>query len=294
MQTLNTLRSFGNQRLANFPAIQYTNLFRRISSAFHFEFIVEGDKFLFSPYYTLLRGAGRPPVEEFVKKNESFLDSLKEFIINTLYLYNAIVEENAYYLTHEQDIIIGRLLHRSECRFEVKFYAHVQEELLSAYNDKIYLGRTFVDLQRFERENFGLNDYFLSIIEQNTKIQERARHKLRYYEEYRATELEEIDSLAKEVGNDALERLRLFPNREPKAIPTVALEEMLDNILYIQNLMIELRDVTQEFENKLRQREENSYAKYLTKFSKDLINDIKYLTKLYYLISNKICRTTLI
>ena len=290
MQTLNALKPFANEKLTNYPHITHTGLFERITRNLHLELIIKEDKYLLSPLYTLLRGEMVDELRSFVSQNEEFLDSLKEFIINSLYVYSAVIEENAYYLSHDQDILIARLLHREELEFEVKFYSHYQEELLSAYNDKIYLGRIFIDLKKFERKNFGLNDYFHSILEQNTKIQERARHKLRFYEDYKKSDLDEVDYLSKEVTAEAMERIKLFPKGNPREIPTVDLMEMVDTILYVQNLMIELREFTQEFENKLRIREENNFVKHLTKFSKDLINDIKYLTKLFYFIGLKISK----
>ena len=92
--------------------------------------------------------------------------------------------------------------------------------------------------------------------------------------------LQEIDSEIHKAG--------LFLESIPPLI------ESIDNLLHIQNLMIELKDFTLEFENKLRLGEETNYVKYLFKFSKDLINDIKYLSKLYYLISNKISKYSII
>jgi hypothetical protein len=294
VEILNVLKKFNGRRLDNFPVIHHNNLFKRIRENFHLELFLKGNNMLFSPFYTILRGESFSELDNFLAQNEEFLDSLKDFIVNSLFVYSAIIEENANYLSSEQDIIIGRLMYRDHSKFEVKFYSHYQEELQSAYNDKIYLGRIFIDLKKFEKDYLGLNEYFHSILEQNTKIQERALHKLRYYDEYKKPYLDEIDYLAKEVNSEALERIKLFPKSDLKNAPTVALVECIDNLLHIQNLMVELKDFTLEFENKLRLGEETNYVKYLFKFSKDLINDIKYLSKLYYLISNKISKYSII
>jgi hypothetical protein len=294
VEILNILNKFNGRRLDNYPQIHHNNLFRRIRENFHIELYLKGNNMLFSPFYTLLRGEQFSELDNFLAQNEEFLDSLKEFIVNTLFVYSAVIEENANYLSNEQDIIIGRLMYRDHYKFEVKFYSHYQEELQSAYNDKIYLGRIFIDLKKFEKDYLGLNEYFHSILEQNAKIQERALHKLRYYDEYKKPYLDEIDYLAKEVNSEALERIKLLPKSDLKNTPTIALVESIDNLLLIQNLMIELKDFTLEFENKLRLGEETNYVKYLFKFSKDLINDIKYLSKLYYLISNKISKYSII
>jgi hypothetical protein len=294
VETLNVLNKFAGKRLDNFPAIQHNNLFKRIRDNFHFELFFKGNNMLFSPFYIPLRGEPFPELEGFLAQNEEFLDSLKDFIVNTLFVYSAVIEENANYLFNEQDIIIGRLMYRDHFKFEVKFYSHYQDELQNAYNDKIYIGRIFIDLKKFEKDHLGLHEYFHSILDQNAKIQERALHKLRYYDEYKKPYLDEIDYLAKEVNNEAMERIKLIPRNDFKNAPTVALIETIDNLLHIQNLMVELKDFTVEFENKLRLGEETNYVKYLFKFSKDLINDIKYLSKLYYLISQKISKYSIL
>lgn len=294
METLNILNKFAGKRLDNYPAIQHNNLFKRIRDNFHFELFFKGNNMLFSPFYIPLRGEPFPELESFLAQNEEFLDSLKDFIVNTLFVYSAVIEENANYLVNEQDIIIGRLMYREHFKFEVKFYSHYQDELQNAYNDKIYIGRIFIDLKKFEKDHLGLHEYFHSILDQNAKIQERALHKLRYYDEYKKPYLDEIDYLAKEVNTEAMERIKLIPKNDFKNAPTIALVETIDNLLHIQNLMVELKDFTVEFENKLRLGEETNYVKYLFKFSKDLINDIKYLSKLYYLISQKISKYSLV
>ncbi len=294
METLNVLGKFNGKRLDNFPALQHNNLFKRIRENFHFELFLKGGHMLFSPFFTTLRGEPFPELTGFLDQNEDFMDSLKDFIINTLFVYSAVVEENANYLVNEQDVLIGRLRYHDHSRFEVKFYSHYQDELQSSYNDKIYLGRIFIDLKKFEKEHLGLHEYFHSILEQNSKIQERAIHKLRYYDDYKKPYLDEIDYLAKEIDTEAMERIKLLPKGDLKSAPTVTLIETIDNLLHLQNLMVELRDFTLEFENKLRLGEETNYVKYLFKFSKDLINDIKYLSKLYYLISNKVSKYTIV
>jgi hypothetical protein len=294
VETLNVLNKFAGKRLDNFPAIQHNNLFKRIRDNFHFELFLKGNNMLFSPFYMPLRGEPFTELENFLAANEEFLDSLKDFIVNTLFVYSAVIEENANYLINEQDILIGRLMYRDHFKFEVKFYSHYQDELQNAYNDKIYIGRIFVDLKKFEKDHLCLHEYFHSILDQNAKIQERALHKLRYYDDYKKPYLDEIDYLAKEVNCEAMERIKLIPKSDFKNAPTIALVETIDNLLHIQNLMVELKDFTVEFENKLRLGEETNFVKYLFKFSKDLTNDIKYLSKLYYLISQKISKYSIL
>lgn len=281
LQTLEIFKKFSNKKLDN-PEIVYSSLFRKVWDTFHFE--IQGDqdddKYLFSPFYTQLRGKTFPELSEFVSQNEAFLDSLRGFIITSLFVYSALIDENSYYLSNPQSIFIARLLHKKDARFEIKFYTHYQDELMASYDDKIYIGRDFINLEKFDRKHLGLKKFFRSLVEQNEKIQERARHKLRYFEDYEKPFLNEIEYQVKETVDDAMERINLFPEVKLANISKVKLVEVLDNVLYLLNLMIELRDITEEFENKLRLREENDFVKYLTKFSKDVIDGIRYLRKL--------------
>ncbi len=282
LHTLEIFKEFSNKKLDNFPEIVYSSLYRKVTETFHFEFQgdEEYDKYLYSPFYTQLRGASFPELADFVGRNEAFLDSLKGFIISSLFVYSALIDENSYYLTNPQSIFIARLLYKKENRFEIKFYTHYKDELMESYEDKIYIGRDFVNLDKFDRKYLGLKKFFRSLIEQNEKIQERAKHKLRYLEDYQKPFLDEIEYQVKETVDDAMERIKLFPEAKLSTIPKAKLMEVLENVLYLLNLMIELRDFTEEFEAKLRQREENDFVRYLTKFSKDVIDGIRYLRKL--------------
>lgn len=288
METLELFKTYDGKKLTDYPRIAYSNLYKKAYNNFYFEFIVNDEKLLFSPMYMLLQGENIAEFMDFVAANETFLNSLKEFILNSLFVYSALIEENSYYLLTPQSILIARMLLKSNSRFEVKFYAHNEDELSNSYKDKIYIGRDFINLEKFDRKYLGLKKYFLSLIEQNQKIQERAKQKLRYFEEYKKPYLGEIEYLVKETVTESMERMKLFPYATIKEVNKVKLVEILDHILYMQNLMVELRDFTVEFENKLRLRDEANFAKYLTKFSKDLIDGIRYLRKLSCVMHLKI------
>lgn len=288
MGTLEALKEMKDKPLKNYPKIVYSNLYKKTLENFHFEFELDEGNYLFSPFYTQLIGEKHQELEDFISGNEVFLDSLKDFILNSLYVYSALIEENSYYLLNPHGVLIARLIHKRELRFEVKFYSHYEDELLENYKDKIYIGRDFINLKKFERKYLGLKKYFLSLIEQNDKIQERAVQKLRYFEDYKKDYLDEINYLIQEAVSDSMERIKLFKETKLADLPKIKTMDALDNILYLSNLMTELRDFTQEFENKLRQREENDFVKYLTKFSKDLIDGIRYLRKLTCMMHLKI------
>ena len=273
-------KEYSDDPLTNFPEIKYSNLYKKIVNNFYFEFVSDKEKFLFSPLYILLFGEPSAEFREFLSRNNSFFDSLKVFIINSLFIYSAIIEENTYYLSDPQSIFIARVIPHGDGKFELKFYSHYKDELQNSYNDKIYIGRDYIDINQFERKHLGMKGLYLSFIEQNNKIQERAKHKLRYYKDYKKPYLNEIDYSVKEMVSDSLDRIEMTPETKIRDISTVKLIATLDNILYLQNLMTELRELNIEFGNKLRISKEDNFAKYLTKFSKDLKNGILYLRKL--------------
>ncbi len=290
MNIIEVLKGFEKKMLSPVPKIVYSSLYKKVRNNFYFEFEDEREQFLFSPHYVPLRGRMGKQMKDFIESNEAILSEIKDFILNSLFVYSALIEENSYYLSNSQSIFIARLIHKRDLRFEVKFYTHYQDELESSYKDKIYIGRDFLNLYKFERKYLGLKKYYKSLEEQNEKIQERAKHKLRYYEDYKKNFMDEIDYLVKDVVNESMERLPFLQETKMIDIPKGNLSGVLDHILYLLNLMIEMRDFTEEFENKLRLREENDFVKYLTKFSKDLIDGIRYLRKLTFQLHLKISK----
>lgn len=280
MELYSVLKKNAGSVLENYPDIRHSNLYKKVIDNFYFEFVSGDEKYLFSPLYVVLRGNPPGEFKDFVSQNNSFLDSVKIYILNSLFVYSAIIEENAYYISNPHNIIIARLIPRQEDQLEIKFYSHLEDELQNSYNDKIYIGRDFISLKDFYRKYLGLKSVYLAFIDQNYKIQERAKQKLRYYDDYKKPYLDEIDYSIKEMVSDSMERIELIPETRISEISTVKLVEALDNVIYLQNLMTELRESTREFENKLRLNNEINFAKYLTKFSKDLKNDILYLRKL--------------
>jgi len=287
---IEVLKGFEKEKFSPTPGIIYSSLYKKVQNNFYYEFEADGEQFLFSPLYVPLRGRMSKQMKEFIENNENLLNEIKDFILNSLFVYSALIEENSYYLSNPQSIFIARLIHKRDFRFEAKFYAHYQEELESSYKDKIYVGRDFLNLYKFERKFLGLKKYYKSLEEQNEKIQERAKHKLRYYEDYKKNFMDEIDYLVNDVVTESMERIKFFQETKISDIPSGNLSGVLDHILSLLNLMIELRDFTEEFENKLRLREENDFVKYLTKFSKDLIDGIRYLRKLTFQLHLKISK----
>ena len=150
MNIIEVLNGFEKEKFSPVPGIVYSSLYKKVQNNFYYEFEADDEQFLFSPLYVPLRGRMSKKVKEFMANNEDLLNEIKDFILNSLFVYSALIEENSYYLSNPQSIFIARLIHKRNFRFEAKFYAHYQDELEASYKDKIYVGRDFLNLYKFE------------------------------------------------------------------------------------------------------------------------------------------------
>ena len=78
MLALDVLNEYREKKLAQYPEITYSNLYKKVLDHFYFEFELAEGRYLFSPYYTLLIGDKHPELLDFVSNNELFLDALKK------------------------------------------------------------------------------------------------------------------------------------------------------------------------------------------------------------------------
>ena len=288
MKTVEVLKRVSKDRLPGYPKIIFSNLFKRVRDNFYLEFVLEDQHYLYSSSHLLIRGEAHPRLEELVEQSRAFLDALKDFILASLFVYSAIIEENSYYLSSSSNVLICRITHARDAKFDLRFYSHNKGEILSFYHDKIYIGRDFIDLENFYRENLGLSVRFQSLLHQEKKIQERAKSKLKALKNYRKPFLNEITYLTNELVKEALERIEICNGNQLSDLKKSRLNDILDSIIYIQNLMLELRDFLSEFARELRKDGETQFVKYITKFSKDVSDDIRYLRKLSAQIHLKI------
>ncbi len=286
--SLDVFKEYKGKILDNYPKLVHSRLYNKVLNNLYIEISYNKANHLFSPNYTSLTNNEDDEIENIVNNNPDFFNSLKEFMINSLFVYSAILDENSPSLINTHSIVIARLIHNRDQRFEVKFYTHYEDELLKNYSDKIYLGRDFINLIKFPRKYLGLKKYLLSLKEQNEKLQERAKHKLRYIEEYRKSDLNEIDYTCKELFKESMEIVKSFRETSISEIRKDKSQDVLSHLIYIASLFNELHDSANEFEIKLRQHKEYDFAKYITKFNKDLIDSIWYLKKLSYIFHLKI------
>lgn len=229
---------------------------------------------LLSPSYSQLHPNPNPALTELVTKKEVLLDHVKESLVQNLAVYSVLVQVNSYFIEQNNFLLLARLNERDSGgrRYEVQYYTHSPVELLSHYEDKIYIGRDFVDLHNFKRKYFGIREIIASLKIQSDKLIDRAEDKLKKPLEYKSF-FQEIRESVGEINAESLAILEsLPPYLEMAKIGEIDLIEINAQYRAIAHYLIELNDEVAEFENLLRFKMEIGFVRYVTKFKKDLTN----------------------
>ena len=253
--------------------------------------------YLLSPSYSVLHPTANEVITDFTTKKESLLDYLRECIIRNLAVYSVLLDINSYFIEQNSFLVLARLREKDSGgrRFEIKFYTNSPQELTSHYEDKIYIGRDFIDLFSFKRKHFGVKELIVSVKDQNERMIDKAQEKLKNPLEYKSF-FQEIKELVAELRSESLLILQSLPPHLD--FGKVSDKDLIDiNAHYrtINHYIIELHDEVEEFENLLHFHKENDFARYVTKYKKDVTNLISYfnikingfLTQKIYGLKNK-------
>lgn len=234
--------------------------------------------FLLSPNYSVINPAPNETISDFIQKKESVLNYLKEYIIKNLTTYSVLLSVNSYFIEQNNCLVLARLRESDSGgrRYEIKFYTHSPRELMTNYQDKIYIGRDFIDLFQFRRKYLGTKELIISCKEQYDMLLDKAEEKLRKPLVYKSF-FQEIKEYVNELSGESLQILQSMPPYLD--FNKLRGEDLIDiNAQYrtINHYLIELRDEVAEFENLLRFKKEMDFVRYVTKYKKDLTNDISY------------------
>jgi hypothetical protein len=253
--------------------------------------------YLLSPSYSVLHPTTNEAITEFTTKKETLLDYLRECIIRNLALYSVLLDINSYFIEQNSFLVLARLREKDSGgrRFEIKFYTNSPQELTSHYEDKIYIGRDFIDLFSIKRKHFGVQELIVSVKDQNEKMIDKAQEKLKNPLEYKSF-FQEIKELVSELRSESLLILQsLPPHLDFAKVSDMDLININAQYRTINHYIIELHDEVEEFENLLHFHKENDFARYVTKYKKDVTNLISYfnikinglLTQKIYSLKNK-------
>lgn len=234
--------------------------------------------YLLSPSYTVINPTPNEDINDFIREEEGVLNYLKEYIIQNLTVYSVLLDTNSYFIEQNNYLVLARLREKdSEGRcYEIKFYTHSPRELMTNYNDKIYIGRDFIDLFKFKRKYFGVKMMIDSLKDQYETLLDKAEEKLKRPLEYKSF-FQEIKEYLNELRSESLLILQSLPPYID--FSKIKNEELIDvNAQYrtVNHYLIELNDEVAEFESNLRFKKENEFVRYVTKYKKDLANIISY------------------
>jgi hypothetical protein len=254
------------------------DLYQSVLKNLHLEIGSGPVLYLLSPSYSVLNPTPDEGITDFITGSEALLDYFKEAIVQNLAEYSVLVDISSYFIEQNSGLVLARLRERDSegRRFEIQFYTHAPKELLSRYEDKIYIGRDFLDLFSPNRKYFGVKDAVVSLKAQFERLSERAGAKLRKAQDF-GSYFQEIGDSVNELHNEGLLILQSLPPHLDFA--KLSGKDLIDiNAQYrtINHYIIELHDTIAEFENLLRFKERSDFVRYVTKYKKDVTNLISY------------------
>jgi hypothetical protein len=278
---MNEVEELSKVDLKNLPALRHimlSDLHQNVLKNLYLELGTGPVLYLLSPSYSVITPTPNETISDFISKSETLLDYLKEYIIQNLAVYSVLLDVNSYFAEQNNYVVLARLRERDSegRRYEIKFYTHSSRELLTNYKDKIYIGRDFIDLFHFKRKYFGVKEIVNSVKDQYEALLDKAEEKLNEPLEYKSF-FQEIKESVTELRNESLLILQsLPPYLDFSKLRGKDLIEINSQYRTINHFLIELTDEVAEFENLLRNKNENNFVRYVTKYKKDLANAISY------------------
>lgn len=278
MNEVEELSKLDIKSLPSLKPMLLDDLYQNTHKNLHLELGTGPALYLISPSYSVLNPAPNEAITDFLTKKEALLDYLKDAIIQNLALYSVLLDTSSYFVEQNNFLVLARLRERDSegRRFEIKFYTHSPKELLTHYEDKIYIGRDFLDLLSPRRKYFGVKEYIVSLKSQYDRLLDRAKTKMKDPLEYKSY-FQETKESVNELQTESLLILQsLPPHIEVAKLGGKDLIEINAQYRTINHFLIELHDEVAEFENLLRYKKETDFVRYVTKYKKDLTNLISY------------------
>ena len=234
--------------------------------------------YLLSPSCSILNPVQDEEVISLVREKEDLIGYVKEYVVRNLAAYSVLLDVNSYYIEQNDHLVLARLEKNDSGRqyYEIKFYTHSPGELLIHYEDKIYMGRHFIDLLQFSKDYFGVKELIVSLADQCDPMLDKAKETLNEPGEY-SSFFQEIKESAVELLDESFLIMESVPPLlDLGKLKAGDLIEIKAQYRAIKHYLIELNGEVSEFENLVRFGKEMKPAHYITMYRKDLANLISY------------------
>ena len=266
------------------PAFALDNFQKKVREGLHLEFFLARGRLILTPHLSFLATAEATPSEEeqvrsILAEKQDLLEQLKLYLLYNLSLYSALLETNSYFVAVNEHRLICRFLPYDPGTCEVKLYTVPPGDPLERYGDRIYLGRDCLPLDSPRRPHLGLPYLRRSLGEQLAKLRSRLGRDGRAGERA-ALEKEFVEDL-QELVEEFAQKADAFLGTYPAEISSRALRP--ETLLEVNREFREMKHVLADAEALAREMEERTLssgshvARYVTKFRKDLINDVNYI-----------------
>jgi len=277
MQSLN---SIVERESLPVPEFHLDHFQSRVLEELHLEFFLTRCRVLVTPALRCVpTGPAEPDeiaqVEGVLAQRPDMIGELKRYLLYGLSLYSALLETNSYHIAINDHLAIARFVGLRDA-FEVKLYTLRAEDLPARYEDKIYLGRDVVRLDRLERDHFGLGDLRHVLREQAAKlrrrIEEHTPEQLRSALE--RDYLSDLQELVEDFWTDAGRVLSDSPPAfHGEEIDRRTLLEVNRRFRELKHRLVEADELLRELEKALFEKAPRA-ARYVTKLRKDVANGI--------------------
>ncbi len=284
---METLKKIAQIDLMKVPRIHLDGFQQEIRKNIYLEFFLEKCRVLITPDHNYI-ATGETSTEEeagldvILKTHKNLLEKFKDYLQYDLCYYSALLETNSYYLSMNQHLLIARLvtIDDSPDSFLIKLYTISQSDLPENYSDKIYLGRDRISLKTTHRDHFGVKFMRNSLIKQFIRMKERLQKDLPEFE-YNELDIEYLSEMEDTIG-DFAELAMEVEKKFPVEISSKTLEEeglIIANSMFrnMKHLLVEMDYSLREIQGKMFSQNFTHAVRYVTKFSKDITNDINYI-----------------
>ncbi len=284
MQTLEKLIKLEMLKVPNFDMDFYQ---LQVFNNLYLEFFLAGSRALITPSYQYIT-TGEATEQEIenlsfhLSNHQEALEKVKRYLIYDLSIYSSLLETNSFYIALNDYVLIARFvpIEGFEDSFEIKLYTINRSDLPANYKDKLYLGRDVLNLKTTRRKHFGLPFLQRSLPEQMKKVKGRIVQRVSETDRFELEQeyISDAENLVKEFAEMAATIINELPD-------DLGSEQVEDTTLInanrryreLKHILIELEQSLSDIEQKMFEKELTGPVRYITKFKKDITNDINYI-----------------